>query len=150
GDSDRRRLYPALDGTGSLAGVVTRRDLETWLAHEAREMDSSRTLQTVVRPVSTVAFSDEPLRVVIHRMAHTGVTALPVVDHAARGRLLGLVSLDDMLKARVRHLEEERRRERVLPLRLLVPFAFAGGRRRESATPAPVESAPSSEIETGA
>ena len=61
-------------------------------------------------------------------MATTGLTALLVVDRAARGRLLGMVSLDDMLKARVRHLEEERRRERVLPLRLLVPFGRFGGR----------------------
>ena len=111
---------------------------------------SSRTLSTIVRATPTVAFADEPLRVVIHRMATTGLTALLVVERTARGRLLGLVTLDDMLKARVRHLEEERRRERVLPLRLLVPFGrFGGGRRREAATPAPVESPPSSEIETG-
>ena len=62
----------------------------------------------------------------------------------ARRPAARMVSLDDMLKARVRHLEEERRRERVLPLRLLVPFGrFGGGRRREAATPAPVESPPS-------
>ena len=67
-------------------------------------------------------------------MAETGLTRLPVVDRAARGRLLGLVSLGDMLKARIRHLEEERRRERVLPLRLLVPLGrFTAGRRRAAA-----------------
>ncbi len=131
---DRQRLYPALDTTGSLAGVVTRRDLEGWLELEAQQGDSSRTLASIVRAAPTVAFADEPLRVVIHRMAETGLTRLPVVDRAARGRLLGLVSLGDMLKARIRHLEEERRRERVLPLRLLVPFGrFAGGRRRDAA-----------------
>jgi CBS domain-containing protein len=70
-----------------------------------------------------VAYADEPLRVVIHRMAETGLTSLPVVDGGSPARLLGIVSLEDMLKARVRHLEEERRRERVLPLRLLVPFS---------------------------
>jgi len=150
GGGDHRRLYPALDGTGSLAGVVTRRDLETWLAREAQDIHSSRALSTVVRAVPTVAFADEPLRVVIHRMAHTGLTALPVVDRTARGRLLGLVSLDDMLKARVRHIEEERRREVVLPLRLLVPFGrFGGGRRRDAATPSPEASPPEKEIETG-
>jgi len=142
----RQRLYPALDGTGALAGVVTRRDLEAWL-----DAPSSPVLATVVRATPTVAFADEPLRVVIHRMAETGLTRLPVVDRAARGRLLGLVSLDDLLKARVRHLEEERRRERVLPLRLLLPFGrFGGGRRREAAAPsAPATSPPSNEVETG-
>jgi hypothetical protein len=39
-------------------------------------------------------------------------------------KFLGLVSLDDLLKARARHLEEERRRERTLKLRFLLP----GGR----------------------
>jgi CBS domain-containing protein len=37
GDGERRRLYPALDGTGSLSGVVTRRELEAWLAREASD-----------------------------------------------------------------------------------------------------------------
>jgi CIC family chloride channel protein len=83
-----------------------------------------------------LARPDEPLRVVVHRMAETGQTRLPVVA-AATGkvlvsRLLGFVSLSDVLKARVRHLEEERRRERVIPLRSMLPFGrFAG------ATPSP-------------
>ncbi len=72
---DRQRLYPALDTTGSLAGVITRRDLEGWLGQEARELDSSRTLAAIVRAAPTVAFADEPLRVVIHRMAETGSDA---------------------------------------------------------------------------
>ena len=33
---------------------------------------------------------------------------MPVVERGTR-RLLGIVSLDDLLKARTRHLEEERR-----------------------------------------
>jgi hypothetical protein len=32
-----------------------------------------------------------------------------------------MISLDDLLKARTRTLEAERRRERVLPLRLMFP-----------------------------
>jgi hypothetical protein len=46
---------------------------------------------------------------------------------------LALVSLNDLLKARARHLEEERRRERTLKLRFLLP----GGRvTEEPQTPA--------------
>ena len=44
---------------------------------------------------------------------------MPVVDQASR-KFLGLVSLNDLLKARARHLEEERRRERTLKLRFLL------------------------------
>jgi CBS domain-containing protein len=42
---------------------------------------------------------------------------MPVID-SDEGRLLGLVSLDDLLRARSRNLEEERARERVLRLRM--------------------------------
>jgi hypothetical protein len=58
---------------------------------------------------------------------------MPVVERGTR-KFLGLVSLDDLLKARARHLEEERRRERPLQLRFLLP----GGRVTETTrTPAP-------------
>jgi CBS domain containing-hemolysin-like protein len=56
----------------------------------------------------------------------TGFTRMPVVDRAS-GKFLGLISLDDLLKARARHLEEERRRERSLKLRFFLP----GGRVAE-------------------
>jgi hypothetical protein len=68
-----------------------------------------------------IAYGNEPLRVVVNRMAETGRTDLPVVDRANRRTLLGRITLHDMLKARVRHLEEEERRERLLPLSLVVP-----------------------------
>ena len=52
-------------------------------------------------------------------MAETGFTRMPVVDEES-GQLAGMVSLHDLLMARVRNLDEERQRERVLHLRL--PF----------------------------
>ena len=57
-------------------------------------------------------------------MAETGLTRFPVVDRDNR-QLLGMISLDDLLLARVRNNNEEHRRERVLRLRL--PF---GGRTK--------------------
>jgi CBS domain-containing protein len=68
-----------------------------------------------------VAHADEPLRVVVNRMAETDRTDLPVVDGVNPRKLVGRIALRDVLKARVRHLEEERRRERMLPLSLIVP-----------------------------
>ncbi len=73
-----------------------------------------------VKPV--VAYPDEPLRAVVYRMAETGFTRFPVVARDNPRKLLGMISLNDLLKARVRSLEEERRRERILRLRLLFPF----------------------------
>ena len=44
---------------------------------------------------------------------------MPVVDRDDPHKLVGMISLTDLLRARTRNLEEERRRERVLRLRLL-------------------------------
>jgi CBS domain-containing protein len=54
-------------------------------------------------------------------MAETGYTRLPVVARGQDGALVGLVSLEDLLKARGRTLEAERRREHVLPMHLFFP-----------------------------
>jgi len=61
------------------------------------------------------------LRVVVYRMAETGLTRFPVVERDGSRKLVGIVSLNDLLKARARTLDAERRRERVLPLRLTFP-----------------------------
>jgi chloride channel protein, CIC family len=51
-------------------------------------------------------------------MVESGFTRLPVVDGSEKKRLRGMVSLDDLLRARGRNLEEERTRERILRLRV--------------------------------
>jgi CBS domain containing-hemolysin-like protein len=59
-------------------------------------------------------------------MAEKGFTRMPVID-AGTGEFLGLIALEDLLKARGRHLEEEVRRERPLKLRFLSPATGASG-----------------------
>jgi chloride channel protein, CIC family len=76
-------------------------------------------LLKILHATPVVAYTDEPLRAVVYRMAETGHTRLPVVDRANPQKLLGMISLNDLLKARVHNLEEERHRERVLRLRVL-------------------------------
>jgi hypothetical protein len=63
-------------------------------------------------PGTIVAYEDEPLRVVVFRMAETGVTELRVIARDD-DRVMGVVALSDLLTARTRILEAERRRERV-------------------------------------
>lgn len=110
-------LYPIVDEANSLVGVITRRDLRTF--QEGREGDGSiRQLADLVQHDPVVAYPDEPLRVVVHRMAETGFTRLPVVESTAPHTLVGMIALDDLLKARTLNLEAERRRERILPKRL--------------------------------
>jgi CIC family chloride channel protein len=113
-----QRLFAVVDDSGELSGVVTRWVLERWAAQPT---DGAVQELSSIAHRAVTAYGDEPLRVVVNRMAETGRTELPVVDRARPRRLIGSVTLDHLLKARVRHLEEEGRREGVLPLTLVVP-----------------------------
>jgi chloride channel protein, CIC family len=112
-----QRLYPVVEGDGRLVGLATRADLLR-LAEPAAG-GSSRRLAEVVRAQPVVAYPDEPLRAVVHRMAETGLTRFPVVERGDQRRLAGMIALADLLQARTRNLDEERRRERVLGLHVL-------------------------------
>lgn len=111
-------IFAVVDGAGELVGVVTRWVLEQWAAASANEKGTS--VAAIVHTAVT-AYPDERLRVVMNRMAETGLTSLPVVQRGYPNRLVGNITLRDMLKARVRHIEQEQRRERVFPLSLLIP-----------------------------
>jgi len=122
--SDHRRsqrLFPVVDREGRLAGVVTRSDLRKFLQAHPGE-DEVHSLAELVRPNPAKAFPDEPLRVVVERMAATGITRLLVVAREDPRKLVGIISLNDLLKARVRNLEDERRRERVLSMPRIFPI----------------------------
>jgi CBS domain containing-hemolysin-like protein len=67
---------------------------------------------------AVVAYPDEPLRMVVNRMAATGLTRFPVVRQNGGQELLGLIGLQDLLKARELSVVEEHHRERVLRLRV--------------------------------
>ena len=125
-----QRLYPVVDGGGRLEGVVTRFDLHQ-LAERAR-IDPTVKLGGILRRQPTVAYPDEPLRVVVHRMAQTQLTHFPVVERGLERRLVGMISLEDLLKARVMNLEAEHRRERIMRVRIAVPFGFGKSRNGET------------------
>ena len=120
--SRRQRLYPVVDDDRTLVGVV--------LGHELQQLiqqGNSHRLAELIRHDPKVAYPDEPLRVVVYRMAETGLTRFPVVERDGSRELVGMVSLDDLLKARAHTLDAERRRERIFPLRLMFP---SGWRKR--------------------
>ena len=79
-----------------------------------------------------VAYPDERLRTVASRMAVTGLTRMPVVQRTPENQLMGMVALQDLLKARELSFQEEQRRERVLRLRLL-PSLRGRGRPPDAA-----------------
>jgi CIC family chloride channel protein len=121
-DHDRRqeqRLLPVVNAKGQLVGVVTRRDISQRIEPN-RNAAPELPIGDLVRTSTVEAYPDEPLRVIVYRMVEKGCTRMPVVEPTTR-KFLGLVSLNDLLKARTRHLEEESRRERSLKFKLFPP-----------------------------
>jgi CBS domain-containing protein len=104
-----------------LVGIVTRHDLQGLIDTGADF--SQPTLQSVLKREATVAYPDESLRMIVYRMAETGLTRFPVVDRSNR-RLVGMIGLADLLKARAMNLDAERRRERVLGAHITLPFGI--------------------------
>ena len=117
-----QRLYPVLDEDSRLAGVITRKDIGKLV----EEKHNGHEIGTFVRQEPVVASADETLRIVVNRMASSGFTRMPVLD--SHGKLVGMVSLQDLLGARARNLSEERDRERVIRIR--IPFSFRASEKR--------------------
>jgi chloride channel protein, CIC family len=85
---------------------------------EAKDLQSEELLARVdEQDTAVAAYADEPLRAVVYRMVETGLTRLPVINSKDGNRIIGTVSLDDLLQARTRSLQDEKARERVLSWR---------------------------------
>jgi H+/Cl- antiporter ClcA len=106
-----QHLYPVVNHQNRITSVLTRKDVRLILegAHP-----SSTTLRDLAHRVPAVAYANEPLRLVVYRMAEKKLTRMPVLDPEARGKVVGMVSLEDLLRGRSRALNEEHARERVL------------------------------------
>ena len=125
-DSSQRmqRLFPVIDSDQRLVGVATRGDLETLV--DRAPGNAAAQLAAILKTRPVVAYPDESLRMIVDRMAETGLTRFPVVSRDLR--LIGMIALADLLKARTLNLEAERRRERVLGTHIALPF---GEKRRK-------------------
>jgi CBS domain-containing protein len=115
-----QRLYPVVDQDHRLAGVIAASELERAL-ESANTSEVDRPLMDLVRADPVLAYTDEPLRAVVYRMAESGKTRLPVVESDDSQRLAGLISIRDLLHARARALDSEVQRERVLRVHFMIP-----------------------------
>jgi CBS domain-containing protein len=117
-----QRLFPIVNEANRVVGVIARGKLRAWL----RDEQDGRSLDEIMEHKPVVAHADESLRAIVFRMAETGLTRMPVTM-GKNGVLVGMLALTDLLVARTRVLEAERRRERVLSIRLR-PQPAAGRR----------------------
>ena len=120
-----QRLFPVQEPDGKMVGVIPRWCLEQFVAGRK---GSSLGALVVTSPVT--AYSDERLTTVVRRMASSGFTKLPVVKREEPQKVVGIVSISDLLKARSAAQETEERRERVL--QLSVPLLFRGQEDEDS------------------
>jgi len=112
-----QRLFPIVDDHNRVIGVVPGSKLFNVMSRD-HNPDSTISLTEIAIPNPVVAFPNESLRTVANRMAEVNLTRLPVVDEKDPRQLLGILSLEHLLHARIRNLREERTKERILRLRL--------------------------------
>ena len=124
----RQRLYPVVDDSGELRGVLP------WSAVLEAKDDRTRLARDAMMEPMAIAYPDEILRGVADRMAGSELGVLPVVDRADTSRLQGLITQFDLLSARQKLLEEERHAERVLTLRRPAIAVNGNGSSQEDVT----------------
>ncbi len=99
-----QRLYPVLDHADHLAGIVTSSALTL-------AADTGLTVADVLVRDPVAVHHDDTLRHIANVFAEHAITRAPVVDRGDPGRVLGVIRLADLLKARLHDLSEEHHRE---------------------------------------
>ena len=107
----RQLLFPVVDGSGKMLGVLTPNDLR----QAAAGANADRPLAEGARKAISVS-PDETLRVVAEQMASSAITTLPVVAPES-GEFLGMLGFHELLQARARSHRRETDRQTVLRLR---------------------------------
>ena len=92
--------YPVVDkDSGRLVGIVTRSDLEAAKRDMGPEEYNNARVIDIASKRLIVAYPDEPIRIALARMRGNNIGRLLVVDKRDPTRLVGIVTLKDLLKA---------------------------------------------------
>jgi CBS domain-containing protein len=89
--------------SGAIAGLLSEREMTRTLASAGHRLLGLRVGQVMKASVVTCAIDDD-LHTVMTLMTHARARHVPVVDG---GRLVGIVSLGDVVKARLEEVEME-------------------------------------------
>jgi CIC family chloride channel protein len=125
GRSHWQRVFPLVDEDGRLCGMLTQAKMVS-AAGKTTEMDSLLLEDADLKP-QTMSPA-HTLRSAAETMAESKLTSYPVVG--ADGKLVGVMTIEDVLKGRSEHAHRELDRERMIRLRW--PF---GRRETEVAEP---------------
>lgn len=92
-----------MDGSGDILGVISERDVVRVIARKGAESLQDSVSSVMTRDVVT-ASPDETIDECLGRMTDRRFRHLPVVDD---GRLVGIVSIGDLVKHRIAAVEAE-------------------------------------------
>jgi len=111
GETARHRSYPVVDVEGRLSGLASRVDAFRWQTEGFNPLDTLA--QAVSDSSQPAAFPQTPIGEVADLMLDSGIGRIPIIS-ADDGRVIGMVSRHDLLKARhiKRRQEDERSRHR--------------------------------------
>jgi len=90
--------FPVLDEKDTLWGIVSLQDLESTLAESTLQLREAKVEDLATVDPLTV-YADEPIWAAIQKMAPRDLARLPVVSRTEKGKLLGLISRSDILRA---------------------------------------------------
>ena len=103
------RSYPVVDAEGRLVGLASRSDALRW---KAGAFDEGATLTETLSDASqTTAYPETPCGVIADLIVEMGVARVPIVDRE-RHKVVGILSRQDLLKARRAQRTSETRRSR--------------------------------------
>ena len=103
------RSYPVVDADGRLVGLASRSDALRW---KIGAFDAVVTLAETLSDASqTVAYPETPCGAVADLIVETGVARVPIVDPVTH-KVVGILSRQDLLKARRAQRSSETRRTR--------------------------------------
>jgi len=108
-DGANHRSYPVVDDDNALLGLVSRTDALRWQVGE-HAADTSLA-ETLSDASLLVAYPATPIGAVADLMVDSGIGRVPIVEPGSR-RVVGILSRQDLLKARSAHRQSETGRAR--------------------------------------
>ena len=93
--NSRHHGFPVVDKTGNLKGVVTLADIESKMASVNKNLSAADIATTNL----IIAYPDESLHDVLHKLGNSEVGRIPVVDRKEPSKLIGILRRHDIVKA---------------------------------------------------